>query len=357
MPKYWLWGFISVASSLGGWIYFYGVGIVYVLLTDLGLGSVANAGLPLACSFSEMGFVYVLQKSFTWWVYGKYKKTAGTSLEGILCSNIALVHVYAESVKLVATVSMAAYCEETGLCDPYGWITSIYVSLVVATLSRYGWARFLVTRLLRIMSKKVAKELRPTAITKVHDEVRYLVGYIRFIVATGICLGNLIRGREDVLFNSPALWCLVASFAAELTEDLLVYLEVFPYPPAPAVEQCAQMDNFHPEQLYAFSSEELGASISTRRKSGKKAWKTGVNILATDGDYFPRSLFLHGTRELTIFEMVHPTIVGSFFSLCLFQLVLGAGYVAGVCPLPLVPADRFKEALLWPLPLNICSYG
>ena len=116
-----------------------------------------------------------------------------------------------------------------------------------------------------------------------------------------------------------------------------------------------QYDNSDPRQLYAFGTspqEELES-----RKQGRRLLFDAPPLLRTDGDYFPRSLALHGTREMTRLELWYMLACYCTFSLCLYQLLLGAGYVHGVCDSPLSERGRLKELILWPVPLNTCVYS
>ena len=69
-------------------------------------------------------------------------------------------------------------------------------------------------------------------------------------------------------------------------------------------------------------------------------------------------MLLHGMRDMTRFEL-YGAIAGpcGYFSMCLYELLLGAGYFHGVCDFPLLERDRLKELILWPVPLNTCRYS
>ena len=125
-------------------------------------------------------------------------------------------------------------------------------------------------------------------------------------------------------------------------------------------------DPYDPRQLYTFPGspkEELQSRKDGRSTSSKKMFTNVMSykapkMLRTEGDYFPRALPLHGTRNMTYMEHIGLVLCSVFFALVLYQLLLGAGYVHGACDLPLTEGDRFKEVFLWPLPLSSgCRYS
>jgi len=348
----------------------YVIGVVYVLVNSAGFGRTANALLPMVVTGLESTMVFVMQTAHREFVF---ETNACGDQWYLVMAAACCVHGFAESVKLAATVSGAAFCEDNpngltwpneGSCDPYGWPVSLGTGLVTTLLGRFGWMRYWQGRIFRLFKfMNTAKNVAPSTITKMHDEVKFNFGYVRFIIPLTILFANLLTGKTVVVFNMPATWCVIASFLLEIVEDLIVRYEVLPYPPSPNPTTYMAYDNFDPRQLYAFvtSPEEQLVSRkkgrSSREMRNSKSFKSKLARLQTDGDFFPRALVLHGCRDMTMFEQVGLVGICAYFSTCLLQLLLGAGYVAGVCEQPLSVEDRFKEVLLWPLPLNKCIYG
>jgi len=376
-PRYWKWCTAQISLTFGTWIIMYVIGVVYVLVNIAGFGRTANALLPIVVTGLESTLILVLQTAHGAFIFKT--KACGDQMYAVMLA-ACFIHGFTESVKLTATVSGAAFCEDNpngltwpneGSCDPYGWLLSLGAGLVTTLLGRFGWTRYLQVRLLRLFKfVNVAKGVAPSIITKMHDEAKFNIGYVRFIIPLTILFANLLTGKTVVVFNMPATWCVIASFLLEFVEDLIVGYEVLPYPPSPNPTTYMAYDNYDPRQLYTFVTspeEELvsrksGRSSringgSTCEMSNSKSFTSKLARLQADGDFFPRALALHGCRNMTVFEQVGLIGICVFFSTCLLQLLLGAGYVAGVCEQPLSVEDRFKEVLVWPLPLNKCMYG
>jgi len=402
-PRYWKWALALLLTTFGCWVVDYGIAVMYLVASSAGYGSVANLMLPTVVTALEGLFVWIVQWAYRAFVF---KHRASGNPGYTLCIALCGVHVFSESVKLTSIISAAAFCEDNpdglkwpdeGSCNPYGWVVSVCTSFVINILARCGWSRFFFQRFLcAARLDTVAILVAPSAISKLHDEVKYYIGYVRFLIPSSVLLANLLTGKGPVVFNMPATLCCIASLIAEIVEDVLAVTEIIPYAPSPQPCDFMQYDNCDPWQLYTFVSssadtEATGISSSDGRSSARarsdssrtssaasvtnhkelerrKSIETfsqscgrafaAPPLLRTDGDYFPRALMLHGMRGMTRFEL-YGCIAGamSIFSVCLYQLLLGAGYFHGVCDFPLLKRDRVKELFLWPVPLNACMYS
>ncbi len=360
-PRYWKWALAWVNTSFGGWISYYALGAVYVFLVGLGYGNTANIMLPLVASFFEATLVWVSQITFDRFQFAL--RASGDPWNCMLLA-VGAQHIFAESVKLVAMVSGAVYCADhpdglewpsEGSCNPYGWVLSASVGLLTTVGGRLGWSRFFVCRLLKVAGfTKKARGAAPTITTKLHDETKYLIGYIRFLLPISVLFANILTGKGAIIFNTPATICCICAFAAEITEDLILSAELLPYPPSPLPNHYMKLHSYSPRQLYAFGSP--GERESALR-SGRRSFQA-LSVVRSQGDIFPRAIPLHGTRGSPFMPMLGLTCLFNAYCMFLFQLLLGAGYFHGVCPKPMPEADRFKEVALWPIPLSSgCRYS
>lgn len=372
-PRYWKYCVLSLNIGFGGWITFYAIGIAYVTANSAGFANLANTMLPIVATFTESQFVVIAQMTQERFAF---RVQASGNPWYTLSGNLCLLHLFSESIKLTATVSGAALCEqnpagfkwpEEGSCNPYGWVISQCVGLAITMMSRYGWTRYLTGRFfLTIGFKKAARMVRPTMTTKLHDEAKFNIGYARFVIPVALVISNCIVGKEALIFNAPATWCFLASLVSELIEDFVVFEEFFPYPPSPKPVPYMEYANYSPFQLYTFAAQpqnelESRRSRTVTRTTGKNGADVEMGmkrstahslrvLFKTDGDYFPRALPLHGARTMTLVEHIPLVVIGCYFSMCCYPLLLGSGYFHGVCEVPLPGRDQIKEFILWPVP-------
>jgi len=354
-PTYWKWAFVAVNTTLGAWMFFYCVSVGYILLINVSPG-LANIYLPIATTFSETLFVGVLGKAYRWWVYGLGAKGDQHSTL-LIC--ICLCHSYAESVKLVSMMC-------NGVIDKgYGWLQSVFLSLVLDVLARFGWLRYTQVRLLSGFAPALADALRPSAVTKMHDEAKFSFGYPRFVVPGAILIGRLLMGHsfETALYNLPAMAAFLITLAVEFLEDFIVSKELCVYAPAPDVEVYKAIANLDPGQLFVFEqragqnvapskvgttaeASEGESSSSPRKSTGSGSFsklKDTATMMTMRRGANRRSLLLHGSRDASFWANGVAMAPATLFGVCLLQLLLGTGFVAGVCDTPLDPADRIKE--------------
>jgi hypothetical protein len=208
-PRYWKWTMANTSLSFGSWLGYYVLGAIYVFVVGAGWGKTANISLPLMVAVAEAAVVLGSQVAF----HNLALPMRPSGDQWLLMSECsATTHMFAESVKLVAMVSGAAFCEDNpnglkwpseGSCDPFGWITGLATGLVVTSCGRMGWPRFAVCRLLRSVGlKKLAKTFGPSTVTKLHDEAKYYCGYTRFAVPAAVFIANVITGKEAIIFTN-----------------------------------------------------------------------------------------------------------------------------------------------------------
>lgn len=358
-PHYWTWGIMEIAITLGAWVGLYAVTLLYIVLC-VDHEHIANLLFPIWTAILESGLIIVLQ-----WTYAKlvYEKNAHGEQGNILVISACTVHFFAESSRLIALLC------STAISGSYAFVSSLVMSIVINICARHGWTRFMTVKLITAL-KLNPSLFRPSMVTKIHDQVKFTCGYPRFVVPLAYCVANAIKGRSPVLFNDAALHCLLMCLAFELIEDVVVHSEIVPYSPSPLAGLFTKWTNMHPFQLYTHDragdlkradAEELPeerdewadrSNSIARHTGGPVTGYTGVFSRLYNLKPLPHALPLYGVGDLTFGESAVLMTAACVFSPCLMQLILGAGYVAGVCSEPIAPDKRLSEAILLPQPLE-----
>lgn len=246
------------------------------------------------------------------------------------------------------------------LTNNYAWWPSIVQSVVLNCLGRFAWVRFLISRaLMKFGFTRVARELRPSVATKIHDEVKYTFGYPRFMMLISLSILRFVRGEEFILFNTPAAWCVLFCFVGEVIEDLVMHFELLPYAPAPPAAAFAHLANVDPLQLYAHGCKETNrlSEGSDNSQTFSTKFSERINFKVP----LRRALTLHGVRECGFWEHGIAYTAAMIFPIFVLQFLLGAGFVLGHCAQPLGGvgsargAQLINEAFFWQIPM-VCSY-
>ena len=131
---------------------------------------------------------------------------------------------------------------------------SVFLSLFLDVLARFGWLRYFQVKLLSRIAPALADALRPSAITKMHDEAKFSFGYPRFVVPGAILIARLLRGHswDTALYNLPSMAAFFVTLAVEFIEDFIVSRELCAYCPAPDPKFYEGIGNLDPGQLFVF---------------------------------------------------------------------------------------------------------
>lgn len=132
--------------------------------------------------------------------YGKlvYEKKARGEQTVPLLFAIGLVHAFSESVGFASMLCATILSDNS-----YSFITAVVTAFVMHLLGRHGWMRYALNRALGKCGLSF-ELLRPSAITKLHDEVKFSMGYPRFITVLGLLLSNALRGKP-LMFNEASI--------------------------------------------------------------------------------------------------------------------------------------------------------
>lgn len=192
--------------------------------------------------------------------------------------------------------------------------------------------------------------------------MKFLFGYPRFTSIFSLMLSNVMRGIHPV-YNNAALLCVVACVAAEIMEDFVVWSEIIPYSPPPGLKNYAHLTKTDPTQLYTiekqYEGEEKRLGPAEGSKNSSKFFESMKKLYARKP--CERALPLHGLRRMKLIELGSIIIPAVCFTPSLMQLLLGVGYVAGICnhpdAIPIPAEERVMEAFYWAQPLDCYCKG
>eukprot|EP00929_Paragymnodinium_shiwhaense_P103342 TRINITY_DN66798_c0_g1_i1.p1 TRINITY_DN66798_c0_g1~~TRINITY_DN66798_c0_g1_i1.p1 ORF type:complete len:695 (+),score=41.90 TRINITY_DN66798_c0_g1_i1:299-2086(+) len=317
------WGLTVLGGTLGAWLIFYGV-ILLFLYASTSAPILSMILMPIATSATESGLVTLSTFMYTNWAYRKRLPGDQSMILSVL---VCVLHGYAESSRLAATMVSAA---TTG---DYMFFLGATVGVMVNAAHRLGWSRRCLCLLAhRLGFIKLRNLLCPSAVARVHDEAKFHFGYVRFITPMAIIGANIAR-QKPLLFNTPALACFIYTFVLEVLEDGIVHLQLLPCAPTPKMFDALYRSRevLHPQQMYVHTaaSTEPGQPATTAH-----------------------ALQLHAMRPIDFMSIGMAIAPTSFFTMCLLQLYMGAGFMAGVCSSPISSEDRFSQAVLWKRPLE-----
>lgn len=392
-----LWTVAQMSGTVGCFVIMGAVGLTYAMLLSSGWTVAASIFLPFGTAIGETGMVIATRIMYDKFVHSK-RAGKGNDIpivgDQVYISAVCLIfsaHGFAEATRLSATLSGAI------AGGKFSWIPTTMLSLLLNLSARLGWTRFLLIQ----TSKKLfggpvaMKYFAPTGWSKLHDEFKIYAGYFRFCSVVAICGARAINYRQlgfdtpqAATFNLSATLVIISLLFTEVVEDEIVCRELLPVNPAgPGLLKVnLQGENGDPSQLLAleyvsnvpadpWKMTELGdsgrrlstvsspnrrASVSSIGSSVSKTISLGPRegyIWARLRGWFgqPRVLnpapSLHGLRELPfVCQLSFISIVCEFTS-GLLSLLVGAGYMRGICPSPLEGTDRIWGLIWWDVPL------
>jgi len=317
-----------------GVVYIYGViNIAYVALLGTGHGWLAALWLPCSVNVIEYGTVTLATWSYRTLVVGARTKAIG-SVAGdqrmFLIVIVMLAHGWAESTRL------AAVCAGTiRSSDSWEWLMSLCVGVCLNVPSRTGWSMWLRGYFLKRLGRQ--RMSLGTAMGRLHANTRRSCGYPRFasvmlFVATRFALHNDLDPNSPryAFFNQMFLTAYLAMLVFEVIEDVLVHITA----PPPFMEN-------HIRHYMSFSAYDLRQLLVLQwgTKDGE------VKVVGWDADARKPScpLLLHGARVMPLSDLAGLTCVLANVTTFSFELMLGSGYVRGLCEQPL---DSVGEAIM-----------
>lgn len=319
---------------------------------------------------------------------------------------IMSAHGFAEACRLAATLAGAINS------GGFAWVPTTCLGVALNLAARLGWSRFILMQLTKWFKGGPAAVaiFAPTGWSKYHDELKIYCGYYRFVLVLALVgvraftyQSATVEGPYAPAFNWSATILIPVLMLAEIFEDEIVTRELLPVNPAGAglLKVNVAGDNADPAQLITLeylnnipendpwkmfeleasgkrsqmsslrrtssklSFGSIGASTNTARTVESFGRPTKSASLGTSDRYVwarlrrwfgqPRALnsspALHGLRELPF--MIHLSFIGivAEFTAGLLGLLVGAGYIRGICEAPLQSSGRILGLIWWDSPL------
>eukprot|EP00435_Cladocopium_sp_Y103_P044935 s2865_g12.t1 len=334
----------------------------YTFLLDNGLKTAATFFLPIATALSEPVCVFYAKTIYSALVVAKRPAVPGdTALVNMPWMLIA-AHGCAESARMVGMFSSAVREGE------FTWLAAACLTFMLNVLSRLGWLRWLAFQVLkRSFGLRIATAIAaPTAWSKLHDEVKIYVGYIRYIIPLALAASRAIYyhdmswdGRYMPIFNFSAGCAVLCILLFEILEDVVVINEFLPVSPIPkevldsqpgrtddpsslvsvevrpvkSDEELWQLEDFDsasvPKMTSICPQPEM---VPVHSMGGRRfSWHSRVRRALGQERALCPSLVLHGLREMTFVSQLAAIACISEFTLAFLHTVIGPGYVRGLC--------------------------
>eukprot|EP00928_Gymnodinium_smaydae_P005810 TRINITY_DN11998_c1_g1_i1.p1 TRINITY_DN11998_c1_g1~~TRINITY_DN11998_c1_g1_i1.p1 ORF type:complete len:700 (+),score=49.39 TRINITY_DN11998_c1_g1_i1:109-2208(+) len=324
------WFFTVAWGCFGNWMVFYAVGLLYVYISKTN-ESIASICLPAVVGLIELGtvagtsFVYnhlvyrprVLTRSVKGSVVGDQKLR--------LIVPICLTHAYAECARILCVFAVTVK-------NPHNpWILSLVSSLLWNVGARLYGSTFLASVL---FPRRYCWIFAPDAGTVLHNEARLCFGYLRYVVLAVLAVSSILMNGFAVwpLFNASATFLVGVAFCAELLEDFIVL----------SISHWASTRSWRATLAPFYSEQDPLSPLQVMSVNQK-----GVQMQH-------RSLAFEGMRNIDFYAVVLCVCPPVLFSYTLLTLLLGAGYVHGVCHTPMPTDCRLLDGLFWSVPLA-CS--
>ncbi|CAK9030011.1 unnamed protein product [Durusdinium trenchii] len=386
------WTVGQVCGTVGCFLIFGLIGQIYSLLIASGYNVAASFFLPFSTAIGETGMVVFTRRIYDWLVHSKRDAEGLGPLVGdqIYVAAPCLIfsaHGFAEACRLAATLAGAINS------GGFAWVPTTCLGIALNLSARLGWSRFALMQITKKLRGGPAAMaiFAPTGWSKFHDELKIYCGYYRFVLVLALCAVRAIIYRSfsavdaplAPAFNLSATILIPVLLTAEFIEDHIVTNELLPINPAgPGLLKInAAGDNADPCQLITLehlpSVAENDPWKMMELQTASRRSKMNFDMSNCEGPpqktvslsfsetyvwarlrrWFgqPRSLnsspALHGLRELPF--RIHLSFIGivAEFTAGLLGLLVGAGYMRGLCPAPLEGMERILGLVTWSVPL------
>ncbi|CAE7267638.1 CPK2 [Symbiodinium natans] len=316
------WTFAHLVTTLGTWIFLYGIALIYIYV-QAASPQLAAVFLAFSTSGTEKCVSKVLNFSYTTFIYTPRCSINGSKdIRGdqrrFLTIPVAITHAYCEAVRLVSLLSV------TVRNPGWEWLPSILLNTGVNLMERTQLMLSLAVRIL-----PWCDWLCPGLSVVILHDVKLHCGYAQYVAVLALLVAGAGYGGMSTasIFNVHGLLLIFCCILLEVMEDVLVHLlprsDYWRRRLSPYYEKQPLM---HPKQLVLIDHQ-------------------GSNF-----DAVP--LALHGQRSLDLAEVCLLMWPSSLFTYVLMTLLLGAGYVHGVCDAPIPRELRVLDALIWETPLR-----
>jgi len=316
------WTCAHILTTLGTWIFLYGISLVYVWM-EMFSPEMAAVFLAFSTSATEKCVSKILNFSYTTFIY-----TPRSSINGsrTICGDqrryltipVAMTHAYCEAVRLVSLLSV------TVRSPSWAWLPSVLLNVGVNLMER--------TQLMLSMAVLILPWwdwMCPGLSLVILHDVKLHTGYAQYVAVLALLVAEGISSGFSwtSVFNTHCIILIFCCILLEILEDVLVHVlprsDYWRRRLSPYYEQQPLL---HPKQLLLMDHQ-------------------GSNYKAAP-------LALHGQRSLDLPEVFALMWPSSLFTYVLMTLLLGAGYIHGVCDMPIPKELRVVDALIWETPLR-----
>lgn len=386
-----VWTIAQAIGTTGSFLLFATIAQIYALLLSSGFGIAASIFLSFATAIAETGSVICTRLAYDRFVHKKRDQDGQGPVVGdqtyLACvAMIISAHGFAEACRICATFAGAV---STG---GFTWIITSTLSVALNLSARLGWSRYVLIQFTKWLwgGPTAMKIFAPSGWSKFHDEQKIYCGYFRFVFLIGFVAARAIafpesfeiEGFKAPVFNLSATILIPVLMLAEILEDETVTREWLPVNPAgPGLLKVnARGNNADPAQLITLehlpdvdvpedpwkmfelktgrSSQSLEGNPETRKivttpslslhETSKWASLRGFLGQQRAVNSAPS---LHGLRELPFMMSFSFAAIVANMTSSLIALLLGTGYMRGICTEPLDGINRILGILWWDVPL------
>ncbi|CAE6960231.1 hda-6 [Symbiodinium sp. CCMP2592] len=321
-PRYW--GMTLFGHHPPVWFCGLGAVVISLAYVQMQMSSPQAAALFLAVSTSvtEKVVCRILNASYTTFIYTPRSSVNGSkSILGdqrrYLTVPVAMTHAYCEAVRLSSLLSV------TVRSPSWAWLPSVLLNVSFNLMERTQLMMSLAVRIL-----PWCDWMFPGLSLVIMHDVRLHAGYAQHVAVLALLVAEIVSGGLGLtsVLNKQCVILIFCCLILEILEDVLVHVlprsDYWRRRLSPYYEQQPVL---HPKQLLLMVHQ-------------------GTN-------YEAAPLAPHGQRSLALGEVVALMWPSCLFTYFLMTLLLGAGYVHGVCDEPMPKEFRALDALIWESPL------
>mmetsp|Transcript_69811 Transcript_69811/g.160492 ORF Transcript_69811/g.160492 Transcript_69811/m.160492 type:complete len:400 (+) Transcript_69811:490-1689(+) len=314
-----VWVAVVICVCAASWLCMIVVVVVYGKLLG-GYPRVAIFLLPLATASWETGLVALVEYLYCRLVFNQ--RMIGDESRALVFA-ISVVHSFAETCRLCSLIVGAI------LTGSFSWVGSCALAFGINLAIRHQWVRVAAAFFLQRCAPRLAPLVAFTLADQIHAQVKTAFGYPRFAYPIALALVRAAHGLSP-LHTKSALVCLVACILLEAIEDVIVHAGWLRHVTMPV--------------YFDALDDEFESPFHPRRRTWLSPGEEGEQVRV-------ECFGMQGVRRLSPSLVLAMVACVSFGFPLLLQVLLGVGFVDGVCSEPLPASARQHQVLFWPSPL------
>ncbi|CAE7918930.1 hda-6 [Symbiodinium sp. KB8] len=316
------WTCVHILTTLGTCILLYGIALAYVCM-QVSFPQTAALFLAITTSVTEKIVSRIVNFSYTTLIYMPRSSVNGSKTiigdqRRYLTVPVAMTHACCQAVRFVSLLSV------TVRSPSWAWLPCVLLNVSVNLMER---TQVLLSLLVRILPWR--DWMCPGLSLIILFDVKLHAGYAQYISVLGLLVAEMVSGgfKLTSVLNMQCVILICCCILLKILEDVLVHVlprsdhwrrHLSPY--------YEQQPVLHPKQMLLIDNQ-------------------GVK-------YEAAPLSLHGQRSLALVEVMALMWPSSLFTYVLMTLLLGAGYIHGVCDVPIPKEIQVLDALIWETPLR-----